>query len=309
MLTIDQFHECKNTLLNDDYYKLVPNVCPFCKRPIIINLERTIMKCSNKYCPEHMSYKADTMFKDMGIKYIGARTAYGIITKNKLKNHMDILSLKITDLPNSHSLEVRDRMWNSLQKGRKQSLGKILKMYQLDGISDQTANKVMEGYNSFEEFFNEYDEVKKIAFRFLKSLGQNEITHHLLRMSYHLQKSKDDLIRIEKYFEIVKLNDEKIRVCMTGDISSAYVIGRPFKPRESFLEFMNEKYEGIVSCINTGRNVSDAHFLLTDSSRKTGKYNDATNFNIPVLTFSQFGDYMEAKYGHGKENYELMRRK
>lgn len=308
MLTIDQFHEFKNTRLDSDYYSLVPNVCNYCKRPIIINEERTIMKCSNKYCPEHMSYKADTMFKDMGIKYIGARTSYGIITKNKLKSHMDILSLDIKDLPNSHAQDVKERMWNSLQKGRKQSLAKILKMYQLDGISDQTSNKVVEGYSSFEEFFNEHQDVTSVVKHMVKSLGQNEITHHLLRMSYHLHKSKEDLLRVEKYFEVVKLNDEKIRVCMTGEISSAYVIGKPFKPREAFLEYLNSKYENTVSFISTGRNVSDSHFLLTDSSRRTGKFDDANRLNVPILKFSQFCDYIEMKYGKGKEDHEILRR-
>lgn len=308
MLTIDQLHEYREDLLEDEYYKLIPNMCEHCKQPIIINIERTIMKCSNQFCPEHLSYKAENMFKIMGVKNVGPKTAYRMLVENRLNSHMDILSLTVDQMPSSSSQEVKERIWHEIQKGRRQSLSKLLQLYQLNDIAEQTSNKILSDYNSFNDFFSENDSLQKLVKHMLKSLRQSDMTPHLLRMSYYLFSAKDDLIRSEKYFEIVQLSDEKLRLCITGEVSSVYMTGTPFKPRDLFLHYLNEKYADIVSFVSSGNNVSDSHFLLTDSTRKTTKYRDAQNNGVPILSFSTFCDYLEHKYGTGNEEIVFKRR-
>lgn len=300
--------EFSDAFMSDDYYNLIPSNCKYCNQPIVMNYEQTIMFCSNRYCPEHMAHRADVMFKELNFKGIGANTAYDIIKKNNLKCHMDILGIGINDFPPKHSMEVRNKILLTLKQNRRQPLGKILRMYQIDDIADRKADKIVDGFSSFTEFFEKNPDGASIVQHLRKALGQQKMTEHLGKMAYHLIQEKDELIRIEKYFDIVTLSDKKIKVCLTGEISSVYITGEKLSPREKFVHIMNDKYEGIISLVNTGRSVSEADILITDSTKKTGKYKDAINLKRPIMKFADFVGYMETQYGEGKPEIVFNRR-
>lgn len=310
MLTIEQYHEYRGDQFKDQYYGILPKTCDYCKHPIIISYEKTIMKCSNRSCPKHMSYRAEIMFKDLGVKDIGAQTAFKMIIENKLVNHMDILGLTQSQMPANNSDDVRRRMFLELQKGRRQTVDKILRMYQLDDVADQTSSKIMSGFSSFEDFFNQNNNLETMVNHVVKSLGMSERTYRVLKIAYHLLGSADDLKRIQKYFEVVSLSGTIIPVCITGSVLTAHMEGRTFSPREKFIEVMNQKYEGIVS-FKIVANPANALFLCTDSTKLTPKLRKAISRNsdgktrIQITTFKSFVQSIEQIYGTGDENIKI----
>lgn len=313
MFTINQLYELSENYLDDTYHSLIPNTCKYCGYPIIINRERTIMRCSNNCCPQHLAHRADLMLKQMNIKGIGAGIAYQLISENNLTCHVDILGLTLEQMPSKNSLEVRKKYWTALQRGREQTLGKVLRFYQLDEIADQKADQITEGFSSFKELFDAFPTGPELLQHLKKSYKQQTLTETLGKNTYHLLRAKEELMRIEKYFKIVKLVSNKLRVCITGEVVSVYSDYLPMKPRENFFVLLNKKYEGIVSFVNGMGNVSQADVLVTDSTRKTGKYKDALDLQargkpISILSFSEFADYLEHQYGQGNEEIKIIRR-
>ena len=79
-----------NGLIPESYHDLFSKyeICdePYCKSPIIINANRTDMRCSNPNCPKVLTGRVLKTFNRFGIMNFGAKNAYEYIVSNGIKS-------------------------------------------------------------------------------------------------------------------------------------------------------------------------------------------------------------------------------
>lgn len=307
MLPLVDYYELYPNEIPYGIFKLLPKVCQYCDSLIITTEELTTLKCSNSKCPMHMAHKADKMFKTLGIKDMGSSVAFSLIKENNLDSHLKILSLTNQQMPRNNSPEVREKIFNRLQVGRRQKLGVVLDIAQVPGIGDKTSELITAGYSSFKEFFESFSNGRELAFHIQNSLNLKNLTDNTKIRAYHLLQHKYDLLQMDELFEIIKSGKDKLHVVMTDTITSVVSNSFNLSNRKNYIKLLNDKYEGIVTFIDNGSSLSSADVLLTDSTKLTNKRKNALTHRVPILTFADFADNIKGVYGEGKVGVDLRR--
>lgn len=307
MIPLIDFYELYPNEIPYEVFKHLPKVCQYCDSLIVTTEELTLLKCGNYKCPMHLSHRADKMFKLLGIQDVGSGIAFSLITQNNLESHLDILSLNLNQMPQSNRPEIRKKIYDRLQVGRRQKLSVMLDLAQIPSIGGKTAELVTAGFSTFKEFFDSFSDGRKLAIHIKQSLNLKSLTDNTKIRAYHLMLHKDELIRLDDNFNAIKSSKEKFMVVMTDTISTVTSTSFNLNNRTNFINLLNEKYEGVVTFINNGSSLSNADVLLTDSTRNTTKRKNAVYHGIPISTFADFADNIEKVYGKGKEDIDLRR--
>lgn len=289
----------------EDIYKHLPKTCIYCKSPIVMNDNYTSMRCSNSKCSGHMSHRASQAMDKLGVKEFGPATCLDIIQKNNHQHHLDLVNISLPDLPDNMHYGRKERLIHHLGFDKHIDLPVLLELCQIDGIAGKTAERVIGDYNSFEQFFTEHPTYENILTHFNNTLKRRKVTRNTVRLAYKLWLSKDDLLRVEKYFNINKRADTKLVVCMTGDIVTATYNSLPVRPRSKFIELLNLKYQNVATFINSEKSIAGSDILLTDSSKRTKKYNYAKNNNMIVSTFGGFIQMLNETLGEGNPDIKI----
>lgn len=113
--------------------------CPYCDSGILDNSDTgatTVRKCSNPWCPGHLSYRADKLAKHFSIKGLGPKTLSSEIKARKMRSHFEFIPL-----------------WF---KGVKPvvTLPEIAVLACIEGYGAPSANKELSHYSSFSEYFS-----------------------------------------------------------------------------------------------------------------------------------------------------------
>lgn len=307
MIPLIDFYELYPNEIPYDVFKHLPKVCQYCDSLIVTTEELTILKCGNYKCPMHMAHRADKMFKLLGIQEVGSGTAFTLITQNNLNSHLDILSLKPNQMPHTNRPEIRRKIYDRLQVGRRQKLSVMLDLAQIPSIGDKTAELITAGFSTFQEFFDSFSDGRQLAIHIKQSLNLKALTDNTKIRAYHLLLHKDELIRLDSNFNPIKSSKEKLLVVMTDTITTVTSTSFNLSNRTNFIRLLNDKYEGIVTFINNGSSLSNADVLLTDTTRNTTKRKNAVYHRVPISTFADFADNIAKVYGEGKEDIDLRR--
>lgn len=146
---LDDFLTVRDAMLSgiipDSYHSLFTKyeICDdiYCKSPLIINRNRTVMKCSNPCCPKILSTRVLKVYNRFGIMNYGPKNAYDLVTTANIKNVPEA----IIHAPNV--IRPAIQTWMS----RRHSSGEILELLAIPGIGTK-AYKMMQGINNFEHF-------------------------------------------------------------------------------------------------------------------------------------------------------------
>lgn len=308
MISVRRAYELDNRI-PEHIFKYLPVDCEYCKSPMVLNDEYTRLRCSNYSCRRHLAYRASNAFEKLGMKGFGPKLCRDLLRINNLSFHLDILSLTEEQFPSNMGKDTREKLYSTLQQNRTIDLPFLLELAQVDGIAGKTSERLVGDYNSFDAFFSEHSSFEKLLAYYKKALNRRRVTRESTRITYALWKQKEDLLRIEKLFIINQRAELKLRVCMTGDIVSATVQDSFIRPRSKFIDLLNLKYKDIATFINAEKSINGSDILLTDSNRKTKKYNYALKNNIEIMTFGSFIELLETSVGQGDLNVEFKTRR
>lgn len=116
--------------------------CP-CGKPIYRNWKLTKALCIDPYCKYHLKYKAETMFKYLGVKGLGAETCGMYIQRFKTTNHFELIPYVFK------SKKPRLYLWE------------VALLTGIPGYSTKL-EEMMIGYNTFHEYFSKEKNIPRI---------------------------------------------------------------------------------------------------------------------------------------------------
>ncbi len=132
-------------LIPDSYHSLFENykTCDdiHCKAPLIINKNRTVMKCSNPNCAKILVSRVLKVYNRFGIMNFGPRNAYDWVTTSGIKTVPEA----IVRAPNS--IKPAIQVWMASYH----SAGEILEMLAIPGIGTKS-HKMLQGINNLQYF-------------------------------------------------------------------------------------------------------------------------------------------------------------
>lgn len=139
-LTVEDAME--SGLIPDSYHMLFSKylTCndPHCGAPLIINYNRTVMKCSNPNCPKILASRVLKLYVRFGILDFGIKSAYDWVVFNDIKNIADAC------IKAPQSIQPNIRRWLDSYH----TMGEILEMAVIPGIGTK-ANKLFEGVKNW----------------------------------------------------------------------------------------------------------------------------------------------------------------
>jgi len=220
-------------------------LCSYCGSFIVDNSDTgatTARWCCNPSCPGHMMHKAKVLADFFDIKGFGPQTALSLIRTLKLNNHFEFMKRWFGD------------------KKPLATLAEVAVLACIEGYGAPTANKELNHYASFEEYFSKCSSLNPL-----------------------LVENKELLIEGEKYFTLKPpVAARKMYVMGTGSFHG-------YNSREEFFRLINDAYGAYINVIQTGKRKTGISYLLKEyDAVDHAKSRIALENNIPIVTPSEF---------------------
>lgn len=134
-------------LIPESYHSLFSKYmyCPdnYCGSPLIINTNRTVMKCQNPNCPNILASRVLKVYNTFGIMDFGPQSAYSYVVSNSIFGIPDALRKAPISIKGNI-----DRWLNSMH-----TAGELLELLAIPGIGSK-AHKMLEGLPDFNSLCN-----------------------------------------------------------------------------------------------------------------------------------------------------------
>jgi len=186
----------KTGLISESYHEMFSNYtkCKACGSDVIINRNRTVMKCCNPSCYNVLTARILKVYNRFGLKNAGPKYVLEYILVN------DIHTVPQALLKPPYEIHSIIEEWLEIPH----SLGEILEMLTLPGVGSKSI-KIMENFNSFKEFL-QYIEIYgaklvlfdcgiegKIRFEWWKAVSTALASEYPWdKLSEHIMKSSKD---------------------------------------------------------------------------------------------------------------------
>ena len=251
----------------------------------VIDSNFTELYCTNLNCPISNSKKVARALQILNLKVdMSNERALLILIHNNFGNHMDIFSLEdpMKQLP-STAYNAGLKLIMTLKKWRETkhciSLSDYMDMYNYESLGSTRCQEIFLGFTDPKNFYDFFTEngilnkeklVKHIASR----IGQGNITSTVYHIASVLLFNRKEILRTAEYFNFKKSGTGVLRLVITNEISlSTDENGKPFKPRETYKDYLERKYN--INVI-LAKNVSEKmNYLILDSPINSRKANSA----------------------------------
>lgn len=224
--------------------------CRYCGALLVDNGDigpTTARMCPRKTCPGHMQYKMSFVADFFHVKNFGPKSALNYINAHKCTNHLEIL--------------------NEWYPGEKPlvSLADIAVLACIDGYGATLANKELNSFSSFEDYFSD-----------------------LLQANPLLRENMEYLIECEQYFNIKPpLAARQMFVMGTGSFNN-------YSSREEFFDDINDAFGQYIHVIQTGKRKTGVSYLIKETNAVDhSKSQIAKEYGIPIVTPAEFFGIMQ----------------
>lgn len=206
--------------------------CPDCHMPIYRSTNLKSAHCGNLNCINHLSERADTMFKYLGLKGIGAKTCKKVMLSLQLTNHLQLIPVMMLQTPTVYLWEVAMFCF-------------------IPGYSKKMED-VFEGYKSFVDFFNtEQDipvKIKMYKDELIEAEQYFKIKPPLSKDTVEIVMTGEIYCNIGGEYKRFKPRDSFVDFCnsITGELVKTKLVGK--KQSADFVvtnlkESTNEKFQ------------------------------------------------------------------
>lgn len=300
----------------------LPNCIPVfceCGAPFVTNSNMTKTKCVNPECPIHNSYKTEKAFDILGVKGgVGALRAQDLARQLRYPDFMDIFNVdyirdRMRELGVYHK-SVVDTLSKFEDKNNNEgfTLPTIMHVFQFKNIGATQSVLIFSGLNNFEDFLMKagYYEDKDNKHVFCDYVSDkikvSKYSDTVKGISEVLYYNIDYILKYEKLFNKKNsnlLDAPTIFIVISGAINKVLNDnGERFLPRETFADYLTDKYGINVECISS-ISKKNIDFLITDGGMENNnKFKKAQKFGIEVMDSLQFKEYIENLSNKVKED-------
>lgn len=302
-------------ILAPDTAILLPKVCPRCLIDLEINNTLTEITCINPFCIDKLVRRAVSMCTYLDIKNVGESFFYHFFNAteiryvseimmleredanfffNQFQEYADEVDVSLTTLENNFF-----RLVDALVPIRENlTMIDYLRALSLPHIQSRSTN-MLEGYQSFEELYDDLDAVMTIS-DINNILGfSNGSMVSTIKIAESLATYREEILLYEKHFDFktVDLSGYKLKiVCSTA-------VGQPFRSKRDFYRKIDEVYGNKVAVTWSESATRDCDLLIWAGADGTpasitSKVNKINGYNmkgshIPILTAGQFIDILD----------------
>ena len=292
----------------DEFYDSLPQKCADCGFPMEISEVFTQLHCSNPKCPSKVTQRLVAIMNHLGVKDLGEARAEAFVKHFGINNPLLIFAYEPDGdgpLADTISMEVSKKIVDQLDKKRNFTLAEYVRMANLPFIQ-------MSAFSIFDKFddINEaYEAIESGGVEYIrdqlniKEKGTEDISVRALKVYDSLMTFKDDLIKMIKYVNIIKMNTGEIKsikaVCSTE-------VGVGFRTKADFYATCNNLYDNLH--IEFGSSVTkQTQYLVwkgadgspadvTNKVKKARAYQEQ-GVDIKIVTALEFLKILEALSG------------
>lgn len=305
--------ELSSSNLPQEFIRTLPTHCDICEEPNEITESLTILRCTNKKCPEKAVQRLVTLLADLGVKNMGESKCRKFLENFGTTNPYAIFMYEPDvdgALFDGCSMDFSEDMFEQLDKKRKMLLWEFVRIGNLPGIRD-SARHLLVGYEDLEEF---YDDLEAGGISFVQSrlsikgkktsndsffdtddlddeddLLSQSLSIRAVEIYSTLLYFKDELLEAIEAVEIISISTPIINIC----ISTA--VGAPYSSKPDFVAKMNDLFSHKIHLNFLKAVTKDCHYLIwSKQGAPTNKAEKAGKYGIPIVTGSEFEAILEA---------------
>ncbi|WP_275372454.1 hypothetical protein [Clostridium tertium] len=278
----------KDRKVTSDFINLIPSVCK-CGYELEVNDQLTSLACSSPICPYHMAAKMESMLKTLNVKDIGRAICLEIIEKNNFTHHTEIFSMTVNDFPDNFSSEYRTKLYKGLMEKKPRTFGEVLRACEFTGL-DSRALVIGKGFTSADDFYKAYN----YNYNFIKQRLKINKDTTPLRIHRILIENESIIRKVSSWFTLEKEADIVLKVAITGAIKTVTrEDGSKYRPREEFVKEMRDKYMKWIDIKLVSSITRDVSYLISDEVSTHGKYTQAKELDIPIITCKKFKEIVD----------------
>lgn len=251
--------EAKELNIIPEDYKFLPEKCPTCKSDLIVNDNLTSMECSNIYCLDRVSNRAEQMLKNFNIAGVGIQFCKKFFTIYPYHNHTVILI---------SSLEQLIKVGGEAQgKSAFQQIRRVIsRIWTFDDIVaklalpylNQDAYKVFKNIGGWKAFKYALKKLNITYEEYLSSIdGFGEIKAK--NISETLINFDVDLRIVDNLFKKYIGNKKSFTICITG------YPGFKSMTKQEFINYIKKLCDGYISIIEKKSFTYDCDFLIASN--------------------------------------------
>lgn len=246
------------------YKDITGHTCKFCNEELVVNENRTIVKCPNPKCPKRIAESINAITTNIGIKGIGPEVSMSYVREYGYRKVTDFFikpPYEIREAVNEYALSIR-------------SVTEAVMSLCIPKLKEKTA-LVFGDYNSMEEFFEDIDRHPDYIWGVLIdifSYGGN-----YLEMLETLINNMDDLFMVDGIFKGItpkRADNEEILILISEKPNSNLLYNvygvRPDK--KDFVKRLNEMFNDYgYSFISKDSFSRSVDYVVHDGNGRTEK--------------------------------------
>lgn len=270
--------------LPEEFIATLPDTCPSCGYPTVINSALTTLQCLNIRCLSKVVERTQAMAADLGVLGMGSALSYTFLTHFQTLNPLNLFDANTSlSLAKSSTAfyKVAEQM-ESIRRTRRFTLGEFVKIANLPYLRN-TALKLLQGYSDLDSFYADLDSE---GIRFIqKRLGIDSGASITAKNVYDtLQEFRSDLY---EGVELVALEDltavKSLRVCISDSA------GEGFSSKKDFMAQAASASSGYhLTFVDSVSKSLDA--LIWGGGRYTSKVKRVESYGgvVPIMSGLEF---------------------
>lgn len=293
MLVIELKQEVMETFDNE-ILEMIPNNCPTCGLPLIINPTFTGCKCVNMKCVSKVSNRCVAMLTALGFLGLGEAAMLKFCKDYQITCPIQLYLLEEQDLEmEKESAYKRDltALIQFLKQHNQLKLSEYLALANIPGIQLTTAEKLVSGFDDLALFYRTLD-VDGIEF-IRNQLGINtEVSLMSIKVFENLYLFKDELLSVLDHGFVTLIEVPKGVEPLELVISDSP--GVQWKKKKDFENEVTELFKDKFDITFKKAVTKKTDILINAGEAYTNKVEKAERYGIPILDGQTFISIAEA---------------
>ena len=285
-------HVHENLTKSDTY--VLPDKCPACGGDVLVYKDSDsgvqTMYCQNKQCSakriKQMSHFVSRRCMDIGI--LSDERITDLLSIGAIRNFSDFYNGRLSEPDIKASIleldgwgdRLYDAMIDNINESRIVSIDRFLNALDILLIGFTKSKLITEVFNDC----TEWPDLSKSDLLSIDGIGEN--------IAANFVKYFRDSEKLKVFSELVNLLDIRLTVrgtllsdkkfCITGSLSE-------YDKRDDLVAVINNNGGTFVSSVS-----ADTDYLICNKPSSSSKYKKAVQFNVPIITESEFNDMIGA---------------
>lgn len=267
---------------------MIPNICPTCGLPLVINPTFTGLSCINDKCVSKVSRRCVAMLSTLGFLGLGDAAMEQFCNEFGITCPTLLYMLEPEDLatlPDSAYKRNLESLATFLQANSTMKLANYVALANLPGVQLSTTEKLFAGFDDLDTFYRTLD-VEGITF-IKEQLGiKGDTSLKSIKVYETLNMYKEELTQpLEANFITLELPSEEstpLTLVISDDA------GPQWQKKKDFMDEVINRYKGTYDITFKGSVTKQTDILIWAGGRYTSKVQKAERFEIPIVDGFKF---------------------